>query len=401
MIDFSWPEELQMLRRSLRGFLTQELAPWEGQYQAYFGGERRRLQDDGRLVPELSALLRQTRRRSGELGFYGMQMPAEVGGGGISRVGVFMAQVEAARQGYGLNLAVMAGPEGASPMLLQLSEPLKERYLGPLLHGEQSTCFALSEPEAGSDIKHLQTRAERQGDYYLLNGLKTFITNAPYADSAQVFAVTDKERYRESGTVGVTAFLVDSRTPGYRVGAINRSILDDDAQAELIFADCQVPAENVIGQPGQGFYAAMSWIGIGRLNLAALSVGLGHYLLERSVEYARQRVTFGRPIAKRQQIRRMLAWSAAELYAAEQMALNCAWRLDQGQTIIQESSMVKLYATNMLYRLADRAIQVHGAMGVMQELPLERIWKLARVLRIVEGTDEIQQETIAKGLGLG
>jgi alkylation response protein AidB-like acyl-CoA dehydrogenase len=188
--------------------------------------------------------------------------------------------------------------------------------------------------------------------------------------------------------------------PGYHIGKINRSMMDDGSQAELIFENCKVPAENVVGEEGMGFYTAMSWLGVGRLNIAAWSVGLAHYLLERCVEYANLRTAFGNPIGKYQHIRGMLAESAAELYAAEQLVLNASWKMDHGEPIIGESAMAKWYATNTLYRLADRAVQIHGGMGVMKELAIERIFRFARMLRIVEGTDEIQKETIAKSLGL-
>ncbi|OGF56319.1 MAG: hypothetical protein A2Z21_03940 [Candidatus Fraserbacteria bacterium RBG_16_55_9] len=389
-----------MICRGLRSFLEKEVRPLEEQYKRYLEDERARLQDDGSLVPEFKSVLNHVRRRSADLGYYGMHMPPEVGGGGVSRVGMFYALREVFHHGLGLNVVVLSGPEGPSPMLLQFNEPQREKYLRPLVRGEMTTCFALTEPEAGSDIKNLKTRAEKKGDHYILNGMKTFITNAADADFAQVFAVTDPKTYKEHGYMGVTAFLVERDTPGYQVGKINRSLIDDGSQAELIFENCKIPKENVIGQEGMGFYVAMSWLGIGRLNIAAWSVGLAQYLLERCVEYANLRTAFGKPIGKYQHIRGMLAESAAELYAAEQMLLHASWKMDQGESVVDESSMAKWYATNMLYRMADRAVQIHGGMGVMKELPIERIFRFARILRIVEGTDEIQKETIAKSLEL-
>ncbi len=400
MVDFAVPEEVQLICRGLRSFLEREVKPLEERYKRYLEDERARLDEEGRLVPEFKAALDQVRKRSAELGYYAMHMPAEVGGGGVSRVGMVYAFKEVFRHGFGLNVAVLAGPEGPSPLLLGLKAPQREKFLKPLMRGEATTCFALTEPEAGSDLKNLQTRAEKRGSYYVLNGMKTFITNAADADFAQVFAVTDPKRYKEHGYEGVTAFVVERDAPGYKVGKINRSLLDDGAQAELIFENCKVPAEHVIGQEGRGFYAAMSWIGIGRLNIAAMCLGLGEYLLKRSVEYAQTRTAFGRPIGKHQHIRGMLAESAAELYAAEQLVLHAAWKFDRGDPIVKESAMAKWFCTQMLFRLADRAVQVHGGMGVMKELPFERIFRFARVLRIVEGTDEIQKETIAKSLGL-
>lgn len=400
MVNFTVPEDIRILRKSLRTFVEEEVQPLEAQFKEAFESPHALLCPDGRLQPRIQQAFDNVRRRSGALGYYGMHMPEAVGGGGVSRVGMLYAQKEVFSHGAGLNSAVLAGAEGPSPLLLQLPEKSQARYLHPLVRGEVTTCFALTEPEAGSDIKHLSTRAERKNGGYVLNGLKTFITNAPEADFAQVFAVTDPKTYRDTGYQGVTAFVVERDTPGYRVGAINRSLLEDGGQAELIFENCEVPAENVIGVEGQGFYAAMGWIGLGRLNLAAMSLGLAQFLLDRCVEYATQRTTFGKPLSKRQMIRAMLAESATELAAAEQLVLNAAWKVDQGQTAVQQCSMAKLFATNMLFRLADRAVQVHGGMGLMRELPIERIFRFARALRIVEGADEIQKETIAKGLGL-
>lgn len=400
MVDFTVPEEIQMICRGLRSFLEKEVQPLEEKHKRFLEDERARLQDDGSLVSEFKEILSHVRRRSAELGYYAMHMPTDIGGGGIGRVGMFYAFKEVFRHGLGLNVVVLSGPEGPSPMLLQLDGPRREKYLKPLIRGEKTTCFALTEPEAGSDIKNLKTRAEKKGNSYILNGIKTFITNAADADFAQVFAVTDPKTYKEHGYLGVTVFLVERDAPGYQIGKINRSIIDDGSQAELIFENCKVPVENAIGQEGMGFYMAMSWLGIGRLNIASWSIGLAHYLLKRCVEYAKLRTAFGKPIGKYQHIREMIATSAAELYATEQMVLNASWKMDQGEPIIAESSMAKWYATNMLYRLADRAVQIHGGMGVMKELPIERIFRFARILRIVEGTDEIQKETIAKSLEL-
>lgn len=400
MADFTVPEDTQLIRRGLRSFLEREVRPLEERHKRHLEDERARLSDDGALVPEFKNVLDHVRRRSAELGYYAMHMPEAVGGGDVNRVGMVYAFQEVFRWGLGLNIVALSGPEGPSPMLLELPQSQQEKYLKPLVRGEQTTCFALTEPEAGSDIKNLKTRAEKQDDHYILNGIKTFITNAADADFAQVFAVTDPKTYREGSYQGVTAFIVERDTPGYQIGKINRSIIEDGAQAELIFENCRVPQENVIGQEGQGFYTAMGWLGIGRLNIASMSLGLGRYLLDRCVEYANARTAFGKPIGKHQHIRGALAESAAELYAAEQAVLHAAWKMDRGDPIIKESAMVKWYATDMLYRLADRAVQIHGGMGVMKELPIERVFRFARVLRIVEGTDEIQKETIAKALGL-
>lgn len=400
MLDYKIPEETQMIVKGLRSFIEKDIKPMEEANKIYFEDERARLQQDGRLVPEFKKIIDEARCKSGELGYYAMHMPEDVGGGNIGRVGIALAYQEVFRHGPGLNVVVIAGAEGPTPMLLHLSDEQKEKFLKPLVKGEITTCFGLTEPNAGSDIKSLTTKAEKNGSGYVLNGMKTFISNAADADFAQVFAVTDPKTYKEDGYRGVTAFLVEKDRPGYKVGKINRSIIDDGGQAELIFENCEVPAENVIGEVDMGFYTAMGWLGIGRLNIAAMSLGFAKYLIEQCVEYANERTAFGKPISKYQYIRGMIAESAAELYAGEQMLLNAAWKMDQGDMVYQESAMAKLFCSNALYKLADRAVQIHGGMGVMKELPIERVFRTARVLRIVEGTDEIQKETIAKTLGL-
>lgn len=400
MIDFTPSEETRMIVKGLRSFIEKEVKPIEEKHREYFESEHKRLNEDGSLKPEVKAAIDKVRTRSGELGYYGMHMPADVGGGDINRVGMFFAHREVARHGLGLNMYTLAGPEGPTQMLLNLNEAQRKKFLLPLVKGEITTCFGLTEPEAGSDIKNLITKAEKQGDSFILSGMKTFITNAAHADFVQVFAVTDSKLYKESGYQGVTAFIVEKDRPGFKVGKINRSIIDDGGQAELIFENCRVPKENVIGQEGMGFYVAMGWIGVGRLNIASMCVGMAEYLLEKSVEYAQQRTTFGKPISKYQHVRGMIADIATEIYAGEHMVLNCAWRMDQGEQVVKESSFVKYFCTNMLFRAADRAVQIHGGMGVMKEFPIERIFRFARVLRIVEGTDEIQKETIAHSLGL-
>jgi len=400
MINFTPSEETRMIVKGLRSFIEKEVQPIQEKHREHFENEHRRLNEDGSLKPEVKATIDKVRMRSGELGYYAMHMPTEVGGGGINRVGMFLAHREIARHGPGINMYTLAGAEGPSQMLLFLNETQRKKFLVPLVKGEITTCFGLTEPEAGSDIKNLTTKAEKQGEHFVLNGMKTFITNAAHADFAQVFAVTDSKLYKESGYQGVTCFIVEKDRPGFKVGKINRSIIDDGGQAELIFENCKIPRENVIGEEGMGFYVAMSWIGVGRLNIASMCVGMAEYLLDKCVEYAQQRTTFGKPISKYQHVRGMIADIATEIYAAEHMVLNCAWRMDQGEQVVKESSFVKYFCTNMLYRAADRAVQVHGGMGVMKELPIERVFRLARVLRIVEGTDEIQKETIARSLGL-
>jgi acyl-CoA dehydrogenase len=385
-MDFSIPEEIGMVLDAHRKFVEQELLPLEREE-----GLDKRDPDEG--VPR--ELWERVIRRSGELGFYGIHMPEEFGGGAFNNVGVTLLREQAFSFGSPLAAASVAGPEGPSLILIDANDEQRKKYVEPLVRGEITTAFALTEPGAGSDAQSIKTRADRQGDHYVLNGQKVFITNGAYAAFTIVFAVTDPEK---KGRGGISAFLVEKGTPGFRVGRKNVGMVSATAQYELIFEDCRVPAANLLGQEGFAFVTAMRFLGAGRLSIAAMCLGIAKYLLGRSTEYAKQRETFGRPIADRQAIQWMLAEMATDLYAARSMVYHAAWKCDEGDPIIQESSMCKLFATEMVNRVADHAVQIHGGMGWMRELDIERYYRLVRMLRIVEGTSEIQKMIIARTL---
>ncbi|MBI5115730.1 acyl-CoA dehydrogenase family protein [Candidatus Poribacteria bacterium] len=382
-MDFTIPEEIEILRRSLRKFIEKEVLPMEE--KADFDP------DEG--VPQ--ELLKKVRIRSHDLGFWGIDMPEQYGGGGLNTMGTVIMREEVSKYFSSLTQSIFGGPEGPSKILLAGTEAQIQKYLVPVVKGEQSCCFALTEPNAGSDAASIETSAVRDGDEWVINGLKHFITNGPYADYAIVFAVTDREK-RARG--GITCFIVEKGTPGLSTGKIQRTMGGGDSQCELIFEDCRVPHENVLGEVGMGFIAAMTFLGGGRLNIAAGAVGMTEKLLKASVEYAKQRVQFGKPIATRQAIQWMLADIATELYAARNMVYHTAWRIDQGEMMVKEIAMSKLYATELVNRAADVAVQVHGGMGYMKELPIERVYRGVRALRIVEGTSEIQRFIIARSL---
>ena len=385
-MDFAIPEEIRMVLDAHRKFVEQELLPLERES----GFDRR---DPDEEIPQ--ELLERVRRRSGELGFYGIHMPEEAGGGGLSNVGVTLLREQAFAFGSPLAALSLAGPEGPSLILMDANEQQRKKFVEPLVRGEISCAFALTEPGAGSDAQNIHTRAVRHGDDYVLNGQKVFITNGKYAHFAIVFAVTDPGRKARGG---ISAFLVEKGAPGFRVGRDNVGMVGGGTQVELIFEDCRVPAQNLLGQEGYAFASAMRFLGAGRLSIAAMCLGIADYLLRRSTSYAKQRETFGRPIADRQAIQWMLAEMATELYAARQMAYHASWKCDQGDPIIQESSMCKLYATEMVNKVADHAVQIHGGMGWMRELDIERYFRQVRVLRIVEGTSEVQKMIIARTL---
>jgi acyl-CoA dehydrogenase len=392
-VDFSIPDDLQDLTSSFRSFLEREVRPVEERFRLDF--ER----DD--LTPDMREAALSLRRRSAELGFYAAHMPESVGGGGLSNLGYTLLVEQGGMSGLRFAFAVLGPPNPAAPnpILMDLPVELHPKFVEPLVRGETTMCFALTEPEAGSDAQSIRTSAHLDGDEWVLNGRKHFITNGAEADVAVVFAVTDpKVEPRANG--GITAFLVERDAPGYTVGKHQRTLAGDTNQAELVFEDCRVPRDQVIGEVGFGFQSGMKFLNAGRAYIGALCVGIADWLVRICTQYAQDRTTFGKPIGKNQAVQWMLADSALEVHAARLMTYHLAWLVDEGQSPIKESSMVKLNNTEMVGRVADRAVQIYGGMGLLTEGPVERVWRWVRMLRIVEGTSEIQRLIIARSLGL-
>ena len=390
-MDFSVPDEYRELLASFRSFVEREVRPVEQRYQP-------KLQE-GEFDEEMREAGLALRRRSAELGFYAAHMPEEVGGWGLSNLAYTLLVEEGAKTGLRFASFVLGppNPEAPTPILMDLPDHLRDKYVPPLVRAEMTMCFALTEPEAGSDAQAIATTAVLDGDAWVLNGRKHFITNGARADVAVVFAVTDREK-RAAG--GITAFLVERDSPGFAVGKNQRTLAGDTNQAELVFEDCRVPRENVIGEVGFGFQTAMKFLNAGRAYIGALCVGIADHLVRLCVEQAQNRQTFGKPIGKYQAVQWMVADSAVEVHAARLMTYHLAWLVDRGEHPIQESSMVKLNNTEMVGRVADRAVQVFGGMGLLTEGPVEHIYRWVRMLRIVEGTSEIQRLVIARSLGL-
>ena len=389
-MDFALAPEEKAIADSFRDFLKREVLPKEEELKQRF------VETDGDS-DELRAEIRAIRRRSAELGFYSIDIPTELGGGGLSYVGQANLREVAASTGSFLAVACLSGPEGPTNLLMGFKPELRERLIPPFLRAEISGCFALTEPDAGSDNQSMKTRATRDGDGWVINGVKHFITNGQHADFIQVFAVTDAEK-KAAG--GVTAFVVEKGTPGLTVGKTQAVIYSGEGPCELVFDNVRVPDENVIGEVGMGFYNAMQFLTGGRANIAAMCVGFGDYLLKTSVEYARNREQFGKPIGRMQGISFQLADMSMEVEMARLLTYKLAWMADQGEALIQAAAYAKLYATEMVGRAADTAIQVHGGVGLTRELGLERIYRFVRILRVVEGTSEIQRYLIGKSLGL-
>lgn len=396
MVDFSIPDDVRMIREAVGAFLEKEVAPERKRLQRMLDDERHMLDERGFLRPEIVQALHRIRRRSAAAGWYGMHMPESVGGAGVSKVATYLAWKEVMRHGLDLNMAMLGFVEGPSPLFLRMTPEQQRTWLAPMMRGEKTSAFCLTEPNAGSDVGAIEATAAREGDEYVLNGTKTFVTNGPYADFLQVFAKTDPS----AGLHGISCFIVPCDAPGATMGAAQQSILNDGGQCEWTFQDVRVPVENRVGDEGEGFALAIGNIGDTRVTIGGQAVGLAESLLARMVEYASQRKAFGRAIGKQGQLQAYVADSATEIYAADNMVLNTCWRIDQGLDVVKESSMVKYYCTEMAFRVADRAIQVHGGNGLMKEVGLEKAFRFARLLRIPEGTSEIQRWTIAKTLGL-
>ncbi|HEY1330816.1 MAG TPA: acyl-CoA dehydrogenase family protein [Actinomycetota bacterium] len=385
------PEELADLRGSLRQFIDREIRPVEEAHRVEINETGT---FDG-IRPEKLKL----RRRSAELGFWTLHMPEDVGGGGLSYLGQVLLHEEASRHGLTLAMFESIFPvvTGPTPIYVDCTPDQRERYLDPLMRAEVITCFALTEPEAGSDATRIRTKAERAEGGWVLNGRKHFITGGEHADFALVFAVTDGEK-RAHG--GITAFFVERDTPGYTVSRIQRTMSPFQNPAELTFENVQVPDSQVLGQVGFGFYSAVRGINGARLQIAAAALGIASYVLERSLEYAKTRVAFEQPIGKNQFVQGMLVDSHAELEQARLLVYKCAADIDAGADGRREAALAKLVATEMVGRVADRAIQVHGGTGFMSEMGLESWYRDVRAMRLYEGTSEILRSNVAKTLGL-
>ncbi len=396
-VSFGVGEETRLIRQSLDQFVEREVRPLEAELGEVLENPRLRHETDGRFVSDVLDAIEKIRKKSADAGFYAMNMPEGVGGEGVSTVTWYRAKTHVAAKGTGLTRHILAGPEGPKPLLLQANTEQTETYLKPVVRGEQSTAFAQTEPGAGSDSPNMQTTARKEGDEWVITGRKQWITNAPYADFVQVFArTTPQEKAGRYG--GITCFIVEADE--YELGAMNNAVGMEGMQAELVFDEVRVPDSRVLGEVDAAFYSAMDFLSLGRLELGAEAVGYAEQLVDECVSYANQREAFGQPIGKFQQISGKIARGKARVDAADAAGLRCAWLMDSGEDAIQASSAFKWLATDAYWQLADDTVQIHGGNGVAEENPFMDHLHLARILRIVEGTDEIQLNTIAKQLGV-
>ncbi len=377
-MDFTLSTEEKEVRDWVRTFVKREIIPLEPDVL-----RRERAGQPGLAREELRAL----QLKAKEAGFWGVQTPTEYGGMGLSAVMTALLQAELGRTFVPFNFG-----GDADIILYQANEEQKQRYLLPTIAGERRSCFAITEPGAGSDAKAIRTTAYQDGTDWVISGEKTFITGGNEADFTMAFAVTDKEKGADGG---VTCFLVD-RDMGWKSEPI--ATMGEWGPAALVFDNVRVPQENILGEVGRGFELAMAWIGRGRYLLPARAIGSCERLVEMAIEQAKTRVTFGEPIANRQAIQWMLADSAVEIEALRWLVLHAAWQVDNKMDSRQAQSMAKLYGGVKANEIVDRVLQIHGGMGYTRELPVERWYRELRLLRIYEGTDEIQRRTIARNL---
>jgi len=375
-MDFGLTDEQRSIVQVTRAFVERELYPHEEE-----------VEQTGVLRPELRDEIAQKALRAG---IYAANMPEEVGGAGLDTVTWVLFEKELGRANYALHSAVGR----PSNILLAGTDAQKEKYLYPCVRGERRDCMAMTEPGAGSDLRGMRTKATRESDGWRIKGIKHFISHADESDFVIMYARTDDPTDGKS----ISTFLVDFDTPGVEVHDGYRNVSHRGYTNSIIDFDCWVPGDALLGEEGTGFDLAGTWLGSTRLQVAATCLGRAERALDLAVHHAAEREQFGQKIGRFQGISFKLADMAVELKAAELMTLEAAWKYDEGVATDSDIAMAKLKATEMLAMVADEAIQIHGGMGLMDEMPLERIWRDARIERIWDGTSEIQRHIISRAL---
>ena len=378
-MDFAFTEEQELTRKMVREFAEQEIAPISA-----------RLDEEQEFPFEIF-------RKLGELGLTGVFFPPEYGGAGLGTVDYILVVEEIARVDPGVALSVAAHNSLASNHIyIAGTEEQKQKYLVPLAQGKKIGTWSLTEPTAGSDAGGTKSRAVKDGEYYVLNGSKTFATHGSVGDVAVVFAVTDPVAAKHGG---ISAFILEKGMPGFHPGKReNKMGCRASDTAELVMENCRVHRSQLLGQEGQGFRDALRVLDGGRISIAAMAVGTAQGAFEAALKYARQRQQFGKAIAEFEAIQFMLADCATEIEAARWLTLRAAHLKDQGKDVNKEGAMAKLYASEAAVRITDKAIQIHGGYGYMKEYPVERFHRDAKLTTIGEGTSEIQRLVIARQL---
>jgi len=377
-MDLVLTEEQELIRRTVREFVKKELEPI------------------AKKIDETGELPLETLKKLGELGYLGMSVPEAYGGSGTDVISYVIAMEELSRACASTSTVVSVQNSLVNdPLVLFGSESQKRKYLPQLAVGEAFGAFGLTEPEAGSDPGAMKTTAVRDGNYYILNGTKRFITNAGFADVFIVFASTNPA----AGNKGVSCFIVERGMPGFTVGPEEEKLgIRGTSTCELLFEDCKVPRENLLGSENQGFKIAMITLDGGRIGIAAQAVGIAQAALDEALKYAQERKAFGRSISDFQAIQFKLADMATLLDAARLLVYKSAWKKDRKQDYILESSMAKLFASEIAQKVVDEALQIHGGYGYIKDYKVERLYRDVRITRIYEGTSEIQRLIIARQL---
>ena len=380
-MEFGLSQEQRMVVDTVRSFVERELYPLEDEVERTA------------LVPR--ELGREIQDKVRALGFYAPNIPSEFGGGGLDHLTFTLLERELGRAS--MALSVFWGRP--SNILCAGDEDQRARYLLPSVRGEKIDALAMSEPDAGSDVRGMKTFARREGDGYVITGTKHFISHADIADFVIVFVATGEEETPAGPKKRITCFLIDRDTPGFEIRPGYRAVSHRGYHNGILaFDECRVSADQVLGEEGGGFDMANTWLYATRLTVAAMCVGRARRCFDLCVDWAARRRQFGRPIGRFQGVSFKLADMATEIDAADWLTLAAAWRLDQGLDANRQIAQAKLYASEMLARVTDAAVQIFGGMGLMDDLPIERFWRDARVERIWDGTSEIQRHIIARDL---
>jgi acyl-CoA dehydrogenase len=377
-LNFDLPDEIRMLKETVRKFVDRELIPIE-----------RTCRTNNKLKAEVQAHLQV---RAKELGLAGYDVPREYGGLGMGLVAKVAVWSELSRSIALPSRGVEVFGPSVSPILYHLDAAQKQKYLLPTIRGELKWCLAQTEPDAGGDPGGMRTTAVRQGDHYVINGTKRFITGADEANYAQLIAATDRAKGSHGG---ISAFIVDMTAPGVKLVRAQELVVDDRPW-EISFDDVRVPVADRIGDEGGGFAHAQHWLNVGRIRHGARSMGVIERCLELGTRYAKQRVTFGAPLADRQAVQWMLADSFMELHQLRLMVYEAAWKYDQGRDIRTEAYMAKIFGDTQSFRAADRCLEIHGGIGLATDLPIEKFWRDQRSMMITEGPIEILKMTLAR-----
>ena len=376
-MDFSFSKEQQLVRKAFREFSEQEIAPRLDEIEHSKTGPPADLMS-----------------KAAEYGILGVPFPQEYGGMGAGETGycILMEELNRVSPSFATVLGAHIGI-GAMSIYLDGTEAQKQQYLVPLARGEQIAAFALTEPGAGSDAAATRTKAVREGDSYILDGTKHYITNASTCDVSVVLALTDPTLGPRGG---MTAFIVESQWEGFKISKLEEKMgIRGSPTCEVVLDGVRVPQENVLGQVGLGFITFMKTLDVGRISVGAASLGAAQRMLDLAVEWAITREAFGQPIAHKQSIQWLIADMAAEIEALRSLVYRTAWMIDTGQPYTRQAAICKLYGSEVCSRITDKALQIHGALGYSRHMPLERAFRDARILEIFEGTNEIQRIVIA------